>query len=228
MKDLLIYHNLGLGDHILTNGLVRHFAKLEPKRIIHVPCKAHNCPSVKWMFSDVDNISVTPVTDDLGADKFAGELEACNISEVLRLSASWPDGSNPPKGFDEAFYLSAGVPFEERWSGFYAPPSANPVMPLSFELGSPYVFAHEDKARGFIISHSKLPAEIPIFFTDDRTKNIFDWMRIIYNAREIHCIPSSFSVLVDSAADIKQKLFLHASARSNGELPTYRKNWTIL
>lgn len=221
MKDLLIRGHLGLGDHILCNGLVRHFAKFEPDRIIHVPCKAHNYVSVQWMFSDLDNVNVRAFAGDLEVDRAAQELEDDGISEVMRLGGSG-------NGFDEQFYQQAGVPFEERWSGFAVPPceTQHRVPPYAF------TFIHDDRQRGFAIPDP--PGDLPIVRSayDPKRPNIFEWTDMLLRAAEIHCIPSSFSVLVDELWGVNlavgQKLFLHASARPNCELPTYRKNWTIV
>lgn len=236
MKDLLIRGNMGLGDHILTNGLVRHFAKAEPNRIIHVPCKTHNAPSVKWMFSDVDTIEVKSVADDFAADRMAQEFEDAGIAEVLRLSSTWPDGSNPPKGFDEAFYLSAGVPFEQRWEGFHVERDRD----IEIKFPNPHIFVHDDPERGMAINpldvykhRSPVSRFEPMFLTavgKGHVENIFSFWNAIEVASAIHCIPSCFSAWIDSM-NIEMKgtpLFLHASARPGWDRHTYRKDWTIL
>lgn len=235
MKDLLIYANMGLGDAIILNGLVRKLAEARDKVIFL--CKSHNCESVRFMFGDNPKIIVEPVGGDAGAEMFISDVEVAAARatnpweiEIMRLGCTGP-GWTTGQDFDQTFYRQAGVPFEERWSGFYAPPSNYPMLPLRLELGARYLLAHEDASRGYVIdrTHLGMPAEsVPVIFTDTLTPNIFDWVPALTNASEIHCIPSSFSVLWDSGPDIKQKLFLHASARPGGELPSYRKNWKIL
>src|SRR5688500_2660446 len=112
MKDLLIYVNMGLGDAIIVNGLVR---KLAADRDVMFLSKTHNFPSIKWMFIDHDNIVVIDVGDDDGAERFIAKHGA--DVEVLRLGCT---GANfRSQDFDKCFYEQAGVPFEERWSGFH-------------------------------------------------------------------------------------------------------------
>lgn len=217
MKDLFIRPHLGLGDAIICNGLVRHFAKFEPDRIIHVPCKTHNVASVRMMFSDLGTVEVKPVADDLAADRMAQEFEDAGIAEIERLGGSG-------NGFDRQFYESAGVPFEERWTEFLIPPCPF-VQP--WDKPWDFHFVHDDPGRGFAIDWRKLPKDKRIV-TPYRTRSITDWIHTIQRASQIHCIPSSFSLLADSLGSNASEYFLHVSARPGGELPTYRKNWTIL
>ena len=54
-----VYHHLGLGDSILCNGLVRHFAEKLGK--VSIFSKRHNYDSLKFMYRDEPNITVIPV-----------------------------------------------------------------------------------------------------------------------------------------------------------------------
>lgn len=218
MKDLFLRPHLGLGDAIICNGLVRHFARFEPNRMIILPAKTHNVPSVRWMFSDLELVTVKPVKDDWHADRMAEEY-GDDGAEVMYIGGSG-------NAFDEEFYCNAGVPMNERWSGFHVPPfkEQHRVPPY------PFRFVHDDGRRGFIIRDDpfcSLPAVRPVY--DPESPNIFAWQNALQSADVIHCIPSSFFVLMDSLLTIKeQQLFLHASARPGGELPTYRKPWKIV
>ena len=53
METVFIHHHLGLGDHIICNGLVREFAK---SYNINLFCKSKNMYNVSVMFADVKNI----------------------------------------------------------------------------------------------------------------------------------------------------------------------------
>jgi len=57
-----IYHHLGLGDHIICNGLVRELIKPEKKYKMFV--KPHNHNIVKFMYRDLKNLDFI-VGDDL-------------------------------------------------------------------------------------------------------------------------------------------------------------------
>lgn len=217
MKELLLYHHLGLGDHIICCGLVRHFARLHPH--VFVLCKEHNCPSVKWMFADLKNLTVVDVLDDYHADRIVRmpQMTVGNRCDIMRLTASG-------HGFDRQFYSQAGVPFEERWSGFHVERAPQQhYVPLG-----PFCLIHDDHLRGFKIADPQGPNIIRVTYDPD-TPNIFQWQAILEMAAVIHCIPSSFAILADSLTlrpDVK--LFLHGSARPGWDQHTTRYNWEIV
>jgi hypothetical protein len=221
MKDLLIYHNLGLGDHIICCGLVRHFAK--HGRWVHVFVKPPNVESVMWMFQDNPLIVPFPVETDDHAEQILALPDAQKKYEIMRLGCTGP-GWTTSEGFDKTFYRQAGVPFEERWSGFHAPPVQTPIYPPRVR----YCFVHHDISRGFAINLAKVP-DTALVFADTRTRNIFDWVIMLQNAFELHCIPSCFALLADSIP-LKEgvKLFLHGSARPGWDRHTTRYQWTIV
>ena len=59
---IYLYHHLGLGDHIICNGLVRLLTKNE--KTYGLFCKEHNVKSVSFMFRDIKNLSIIPVNND--------------------------------------------------------------------------------------------------------------------------------------------------------------------
>lgn len=52
MRELYIYHHLGLGDHIICNGIVRHYSKLNDR--IYLFVKPDNRNNLKIVSSDND------------------------------------------------------------------------------------------------------------------------------------------------------------------------------
>lgn len=218
MKDLLIYANMGLGDAIILNGLVRHLAK---ERNVMFLCKLHNHPSVSWMFKDA-NVLTVAVVDDVGAEGFIAERG--DKVEVLRLGCTgvgWTTGQD----FDQTMYRQAGVPFEQRWDGFHVqrPPQQHRVPPY------PFRFIHDDATRGFSIADPLGDLPIVRAVYDKESPNIFAWTEMLEAALEIHCIPSSFAHLADSLTlRPDAKLFLHGSARPGWDKHTSRKDWQIV
>ena len=95
-SKLFIDWNLGLGDSIICNGLVRVLAR-QHGRFVIVPSYTHNLPSVRHMFSDDHNVCVVDVAD---AALYCDE-------SVLSIGLNHPRwGTVTP--FDRAFY-------EVRW-----------------------------------------------------------------------------------------------------------------
>ena len=62
-KKYYIYHHLGLGDHIIVNGLIRKLIKDDGLYFLF--CKKHNVDSVEFMFKDLTNLKIISVNNDL-------------------------------------------------------------------------------------------------------------------------------------------------------------------
>ena len=58
---IYIYQHLGLGDHIICNGLVRNLIKSDNQYSMFV--YSHNYESVKFMYRDLNNLSFIKSTD---------------------------------------------------------------------------------------------------------------------------------------------------------------------
>jgi hypothetical protein len=207
--------HLGLGDHILCCGLVRAVAERSLGQVV-TWAKPHNLESVRFLFADMQRIEVRPIIDRLHT---SGELLVVGYNNL--------DRSIP---FDQSFYQSAGVPFEQRWSGFTPVSDMGREWQVYHDLGvcGPYAFVHDDPERGMEIGPrcTELPVVRPI---KGLTNNILDYRLLIRNAAEVHVIPSSFGVLADSM-DLHQPLFWYKRLRSypDTEHPTLRNQWTIL
>lgn len=219
MNPLLIYHHLGLGDHIICNGLVRHFAE---QRQVWLLCKIRYYQSVIEMYRDLvmeRRIMINSVADDNEARRLF--IEATHVT-CMQLGGGGPGGFNS-KIFDQEFYRQAGVPFEYRWSKFHVP---EPLKPHKAEP-EPYVFMHDDRERGMRIAYAYPKQDIPTC-RPYHAGPITHWLPVLRNALEIHCIPSSFLCLVDSLEDNKaQKLVCHAYARTGCDVPTLRREWEV-
>jgi hypothetical protein len=226
-NHLLITWHLGMGDAIICNGLVRDLA--QERDLVVVPAKYHNLESVAYMFRDLPNVAVRPVIDDEEQIFFANSVWK---GEILKLG--FFAGRNQdfdPNQFDREFYRQAGINFQRRWDAFDV--KRDPLL----EIGAwprPYLFVHEDTARGMVIDRTRMPRRSSCcrfeMKSPDKnvTRNIFAWIPALIHAEQIHVINSSFALLVDSLPRIpSQKLFLHRYARG-GEFPSFRYPWTIL
>jgi len=215
----IIMGHLGLGDAIVTNGLVRVRARLH--RALLIPCKPHNLESVRWMFSDLKNVFVLPVDGDDGMRRLV-EVSGLNTLKLGLFS----DGQWDIQHWDREMYRQAEVSFSDRWDEFSFPKRPEP---LPVPTGD-YSFVHDDPSRGFYIADSKMP----VMKKEPRmhwggSANIFDYIPMIENATEIHVIDSAFFCLVDSLRGLKaRRLVLHLYARPKALPPAYRQNWEVL
>jgi len=223
-NNLYICQNLGLGDHIITNAIIRKLSKQLNKILFVREC---NYESVKFMFRDISSLSLALVKDEYNMMKTVNEEKLSNtlVIGLMNLKEN--------EYFDKSFYKELGVDFNLRWSGFYVERDKKRENLLLDKLGlknnEDYIFVHDDKERNFTIKDKLLPSNIKIVKPDRTlTENIFDYLAVIEKAKEIHVISSSFMFLIDSF-ESQDKLFMHHYARYNPcyRLPHLKKDWVI-
>lgn len=231
MKDyLLIRWHLGLGDAIICNAIVRHYATQH--ELVCLPVKYHNVPSVQYMFKDLSNVVIRPVYGDEDMNFFAD-----TVWKGPKLGLGMYGAGFYGSLFDRSFYSQAGLDFDLRWSGWKCEFDEKTAVEYCNYAGQPVYFVHDDPTRGFVIDKSKSDslwamAEHPKWICRPDplySPNLFAWTSWILRATEIHCINSSFALFIDSI-DLPNNppLYLHLYARSGGEVPTFKKNWIRL
>jgi hypothetical protein len=178
-----IYHHLGLGDHIICNGLIRYISKTYSVALV---VKHKNLTNVARMFRDC-KIMYAPIIND-------------NDNIYGKGNLGWCFGGDTSINFDESFYKQAGVPFEHRWKSFYIQRDYAKEKAVSSYLKLPKKFClvHNQASAGKVDINVK--TDLPIIYMNKTPveETMFDWMGVIEQAAEIHCINSSFIHLVDS------------------------------
>lgn len=217
MKPLYLDWNLGLGDSLICNGLVRWLSEYRAKRVV-LPCYEHNFASVQQLFQDIPGVSIHQLLPG-EPNLFSGEVLPIGLN-----NPRW--GTVQP--FDRAFYEFAGVPFDAKWDLFSIPRSGRELPPKDYR----YALVHDDKQRGFAIDESRIsPDIIKHHVFKSATPRISDWRDMISEAAEVHVIDSAVMHLAE-LLPTKGKLFYHRYARRASErMPvdaTFRKDWTVL
>lgn len=231
MSSVLVYHPVGLGDHIACSGIVREYAKTHER--VGLFCVEQNYPSVSHLYRDLSQVKIHAVRSHNDVRRF-------RILNTLQLSSHHYDRVVVVRSFDEEsgiqyekqFYHSASLPLKKMWDNFFVERNAESEKILweKAKLNEPFVFVHDD-AR-FPLPAERLP-KLPLFRPDlSLTKDIFDYCEVLEKAQEIHVVDSSFMFLIDCLeyTNPAQKLFVHRYARPNmpWNLPILQKNWTIL
>ena len=113
MNDIkcYIYHHLGLGDHLVCNGLVRELQK-RLKTDVHVVVKRQNQNNVGRMYEDSNRIKLFPVDGDRQFLDFINSQPSCRLIKIGFEKCI-------ANKFDQSFYESANIPFEKRWTSWY-------------------------------------------------------------------------------------------------------------
>lgn len=207
-----IYHHLGLGDHIICNGLVRSL--IDPSEEYKMFVKEHNLTSVSFMYRDLNNLSFI-VGDDSYANHFINENNLSKNNLILAGFTKHPDS----KEFDDNFYIQNNLPFENRWDNFYVERDIDREMFLFKKYDvkeNEYVFIHDDEERNFIIDHGKVVNKNLKIIKPNKTltENIFDYCYLMQNSLESHFIDSSFKLIFDSLQLRKTNLFYHINLKN--------------
>jgi len=216
MDTLILYHHLGLGDHLMCHGLVRETCKKYPKVIIFA--KSHNLVSVQFMFRDIPNLEIVEGDDDI-AKAFLREHPEMQAKLIGFGKLNWVTGAK----LDIQFYEQAGLPIDKKYSEFKVVRDSEREEALFDKLVpegvEDYIFLHHDPERHFGIKPEFLP-DLPVVQpSPDETDCIFDYCKIIENASELHLIDSAFQHMTDLLSPYNgrkgQKLVIHRYARQH-------------
>lgn len=116
MKELYIYHHMGLGDHIICNAIIRNYAK--ENDMIHLFVKPHNHKNVSFMFRDLTNIDYIISDDSIAVwssnwrQSPENYIKDNNITNLLKIGFEKLDISRYK--FDESFYNCIGMDFNKK------------------------------------------------------------------------------------------------------------------
>jgi hypothetical protein len=211
-----IYSHLGLGDHIICNGLYRELIDSNQEYTIFV--KHHNIETVSFMIRDLDNITIKGVSDDFEVNKFllVNAIKNDSIIKIGFCQIPLPGA----KDFDDTFYIQHNIPFEKRWSSFKCDRDIESEKKLFDKFNvkeGEYVFIHDDKSRGYEIDESYIiNKDLPIIRNvSGMTKNSFDYCYLMQHSKESHFMDSSFRLIFDTLQLRNDNIFFHLNLKHN-------------
>jgi hypothetical protein len=227
---------MGLGDHILCNGIVRYYAELYDR--IYLFVKPHNLANVSYMYRDLSKIKFIPMND--AEVKFFMKVNPNNEYLIAGITQEWFhnfDIKKIYKTFDEGFYIAARVPFEDKWNRFYFQRDLEKEKNIFYnKLGlknnEKFIIVHDDPKNNRFFKSQLIPSNIKIINPGDfKEIGIFDFLYTFEQAEELHLMNSSFMNLVDCILLKTKKLFLHSYARTDmgdNPNPQLKLNWNIM
>ena len=221
---ILIHHHLGLGDHIVCNGLVRNL--IQKNQIYGIFVKKHNVDNVMFMYKDLKNLKLIPIDGDNNVFEFQNE----NIISIGHQKLGITMSENNCF-WDEAFYKQMNVDFKQRWLSFYYSRDFGSEKMMYNKLNpndEEFILIHNTDSTGTDrIDYSKVSEKYKRIFIEN-AKTIFDYGLLIAKAKEIHCVDSSFKHLVDSIPSMG-KLFYHKNYKLKISLEhNHKKNWIVI
>lgn len=208
-----IHHHLGLGDHIICNGMVRHFCKKYDNVVIFAYTRYYE--NVNYMYRDLDNLEIFDFDREEDAVMFV-ESNATVKNNLIKPGFEKLDSCLDTMTFDEAFYHLAGLDFQIRFDEFYIERDMdreNEVCKTLNPDGEKYIFVLDDPDRGYNIDMEKVTNEYKII-RNDYQFGMFDYIKLLENAEEIHMMQTGFLDLVNSYKMDKPKIYRHNYVRN--------------
>lgn len=254
VPDLIFHHHTSLGDNFICNGIAHTYAENLCDRL-HIPCHHRYYETVNCLYQDFDNIIIHPFSDDwatLEREMFSYAQE--NKWPVTRIgfeNVYYRDmlRVHCPKEcfavyFDRQFYEQANILFADRYKKFVLPKEisgADKVYETLTGSEKDYILIHKSSSveKSYPIElwswrGGKKNKDIKVIEIEEgQTNNMLDYVKLIENAKEIHCIPSSFFCLVDSiCTKINADLYFHDIRMNNlmqvNCLATGKNRWTVI
>lgn len=211
-----IYHHLGLGDHIICNGMIRYFCKKYDSVVIF--CKDQYYDNVYYMYRDLNNLEIFNFSDDVEVVQFInGNLNVKN--NLIKLGFENLDSCLDRMTFDEAFYHLAGLDFQIRFDEFYFERDLEREDEVCKTLNpddEKYIFVLDDPKRSYNIDMNKVTDQYKVIRNDYQFK-MFDYIKLLENAEEIHMMQTGFLDLVNSYKMDKPKVYRHNYVRNYPE-----------
>lgn len=233
MKEIYIHHHLGLGDHIDMNGFIRFFLLTNGFNKINLFVKSSYYDMIQYMYSDEDRINLIPIDPKIDEDlQVFAYMRKINNGKLLRVGfENYPFGKEieENKNCWEYFYEQLNVPYDVKVNFFYVERNVEEEERLYKKLNpsnEPYIFLHDDSDRGFSINHEYISNKNLKIIKNDKSENIFYFLKILENAEEIHCMESSFKSLIEIYAKT-EKLFFH-DFRNHPLGTKTNKKWRIV
>ena len=220
--EFILMTHLGLGDHIILNGLVNHLSEKFKK--IHLTVHTSTINNIEYLYSQNKKVRLIelPKNDEL---KTLENYSFNNKLEILQLGFS--NVKKTP--FNIAYYRQLKIPYSYSLNKYFKPEDENKEIELQEQLIKYYsanpsqiVLIHNESSKGtFELKNIKSNNNIYITKESDIYNNLFLYSKIISEAYEIHCLDSSFLHLVERTKT-NAKLYFHDLFGASVRLS---KNW---
>jgi hypothetical protein len=232
MEKLIVHNRCGLGDHIICNGIVNH---LSENNYVYLVCRAFTFETLRCLYKDNPNVELRTtrhlnlgVDHDRHVEQLAKELDARPFGIATHRVET--------ARYQECMYEWSELPFEYRYSKFRLPTEIRGRQKLyeRFRPKGKYALVHYEGGNG--TNHIKwdrhISPDLEILEIRPKTSNLLDWIDLIIDAEEIHCIPSGPFHFVDSIwSQVKAKKVFHNSRFSSNFDPNNEYNdhcWDVV
>ena len=223
MSKLLLYTHLGLGDHFIFNGLIRYVINHTPQyENYEMVVKERNLETVRRMYSDLDNLTYFVVGSEESTPEILNKIGY--DQDLLRVGFV----ENGDEKFDMVFYRQVGIPFEAKYE-YFKTCRDNDMEQKCFDENYPnekYIFVHDSCSdMNFDL---KIRDDLKIVRPSGSEYCLMDYLKLIENAEEVHCIDSSFLNMIELCCE-RENLFFHdIRVLYGGIAPYFGDKWEVI
>ena len=151
MKSFILYHHLGLGDHIICNGLVNFLSYKYEK--IYLPVNINLMNQIEYLYSQNSKIKLLPLnlkknneTDLVNDYSKKLNLEILKVGFESRVNQKLP--------FYKSFYNQLGLRYNISYKYFFCPSNSQKEDELYCHLTSlfkieknDYILVHDEASN---------------------------------------------------------------------------------
>lgn len=241
--NIVLYARQGLGDQIIAAGLVKFLS--EKFQHIYFICKPHNEASVQHLFQTLSNVTVVscPLADSSNVEQTREWIQQlCDLYNAQLFHAMHGWTFRTQLSWLEGCYEQYGLPYSARYTmcpTILPGPKSDKLYQLLRPSDRPYVIMHttsSEKASYDVDVIQGRSRDVfegkDILHITPLTNNIFDWMKLLQNADEIHVVASSVHHLCETISKtLPGHVFYHDirdyTFPNSVILPYVHGNWTI-
>lgn len=219
--NIVLYAKQGLGDQIIAAGLVKFLS--EKFQHIYFICKPHNEASVQHLFQTLSNVTVVPcpLADSSNVEQTREWIQQlCDLYNAQLFHAMHGWTFRTQLSWLEGCYEQYSLPYSARYTmcpTILPGPKSDKLYQLLRPSDRPYVIMHTASSErasydvDVIQGRSRDVFEgKDILHITPLTKNIFDWMKLLQNADEIHIAASSVYTLCEAiSASLQGQVYFH-------------------
>jgi len=221
--EITLHHHLGLGDAIICNGIVNYLTKKSVK--VNLPVLKNNYNQLSFLYSENKLVNLIPIEDKNEIYKTG------NAKQILRVGYEKNYGK-----FNKSFYTQLCLPYNHSFKYFCMPVNIEKEKNLKHHLfdfygvDKDFILVHNTSSYGSV--DLNLNNDLPAIFVEKKSdifQNMFFYRALILEAKEIHCIDSSFLHLVERV-ETNAKLYFHKLKQENqtSEKLELYKNWDVI
>jgi len=217
MKDFILLHHLGMGDHIILNGLVRHIYEREQENCENfwLICYPYYEDNLKVMYSDLPKMKFLIVKRD---EEILYALDSKKGAKIENLSLDKKGFNLYNKIGDDAFFEIFG--YDKKLIQKFKIKrnkeiEENLLIKLVGAGDTDYIFVHDDFSRGYPIDITKInnKESLPIIRAE-KDVPIFDLLGVMEYAKTIHVISSAFLCICIANPKLAKKTTAHLTVRN--------------